>query len=238
MNIKIESGLLNALTMYECNDKKRIGNKYDGGYIIMDTGKEKYDFLLSGGVGGDIGFEKEFTKKYNVECMVFDGECNKAEELCRNEERITFVKKNISNINDENTTNMKEYINQYNDIFLKMDIEGYEFPFLSVLTLEEMKKLKQITLEFHFPSTEQHWIILNKITKTHYLIHYHANNNNYVLFNINHNSIPAVFECTYIRKDCLENPPLNKEVLPTKLDNKNSFNKLDYIIDVPPWVHK
>jgi hypothetical protein len=240
--IKIPKELLDSLTMYECKNKMRLGNEHDGGYIIMDTAREKYDYLLSGGVGGDIGFEKAFTEKYDVDCMVFDGECNKAEDLCKNENKITFVKKNISNINNANITNMKEYINKYNNVFLKMDIEGHEFPFLAELTYEELNKIKQMTLEFHFPSSPQHWVILNKIAQTHYLIHYHANNNNWLLYPViteaGHHTVPAVFECTYIRKDCLENPPLNKEALPTNLDNRNTNAKLDYLIDVPPWVHK
>ena len=57
------------------------------------------------------------------------------------------------------------------------------------------------------------------------------------MYNINHRTIPGVFECTYVRKDLLDNPGLNKEVLPTKLDTKNAPAKLGYYIDCPPWVH-
>ena len=31
-------------------------NKNDGGYVIMET--DGYDLMLSGGIGGDIGFER------------------------------------------------------------------------------------------------------------------------------------------------------------------------------------
>ena len=57
------------------------------------------------------------------------------------------------------------------------------------------------------------------------------------MYSINHNTLPAVFECTYIRKDCLPNPRLNTESLPTKLDRINR-DKLDFTFDCPPWVHK
>ena len=55
---------------------------------------------------------------------------------------------------------------------------------------------------------------------------------------MNYQSIPAVFECTYVRKDLLDNPSLNKEPFPTKLDSRNTYKKLDFVIDCPPWVHK
>ena len=52
---------VNSLTVYECKNKYRLGNKGDGGYVLMDI--SGYDILLSGGIGGDIEFEKSFTEK-------------------------------------------------------------------------------------------------------------------------------------------------------------------------------
>tara|TARA_Y100000816_G_scaffold292004_1_gene285352 strand:- start:157 stop:918 length:762 start_codon:yes stop_codon:yes gene_type:complete len=234
-----------SLTMYHSDEKVRLGNENDGGYIIVEM--DNYDYLLSGGVGGDISFEKEFTDKYNVKCSVFDGTDDTAEQLCKNESNITFVKKNIGFEENYNTTNLKNIINKYNNIFLKMDIEGGEWPFILSLTLEELNKFKQITLELHFPNSQKHWEQLYKITQTHYLIHYHANNNNHILYSTRQFiekpkstfTIPAVFECTYVRKDFFKNPPpLNTEPLPSKLDKRNTVNKLDYLIDCKPWVHK
>tara|TARA_A100001015_G_scaffold316561_1_gene431173 strand:+ start:321 stop:1049 length:729 start_codon:yes stop_codon:yes gene_type:complete len=233
-----------SLTMYHVENKIRLGSENDGGYVIMEL--DDYDYLLSGGVGGDINYEKAFTNKYNVKCSVFDGTDDTAYNLCKNEENIEFVKKNIGFQENNKTTNLKYIINRYNNIFLKLDIEGAEWPFLNSLNNQELQKFKQITMEFHFPHTINHWKLLYKLTQTHYLIHYHANNNNHLLYSSYHNfntqqhiNIPAVFECTYIRKNCLDNqPPLNNISLPTNLDKRNTNNKLDFLIDCPPWVHK
>ena len=231
-----QTDIVNILTVYECKDKIRVGKKKDGGYVIKDN--EKYDFFLSGGVGGDISFEEDFIKRYSIDCTIFDGEDSTAEAICKKNNQITFIKKNITHENTAMTTNLREYMNNYNNIFVKLDIEGSEFNLFSILHLDDFMRIKQLVCEIHFPNTIDHWNVLKKITQTHYLIHYHANNNNHLMYSIDHKTIPAVFECTFLRKDCLLNPKLNSETLPTTLDHKNVENKLDYTFECPPWVHK
>ena len=237
--------IVQSLTMYHSDNKLRLGNDNDGGYVIVEM--DGYDYLLSGGVGCDIGYEQAFTDKYGVKCSVFDGTDDKAEELCKNEPNISFVKKNIGGTESETTTNLKHIISKYENMFLKMDIEGGEWPFINSLSMEELKRFKQITLELHFPNSSKHWEQLYKISQTHYLVHYHANNNCNILYSTGqflperhpHLSVPAVFECTYVRKDLFDKPLLlNTQPLPTKLDRRNVMSKLDYLIDCEPWVHK
>jgi hypothetical protein len=49
------------LTIYKSQyEKKRVGNDFDGGYIICDISCN-YDILLSGGIGGNISFENDFV---------------------------------------------------------------------------------------------------------------------------------------------------------------------------------
>ena len=227
---------INALTVYECKKKYRLGNENDGGYVIMKL--DNYDLLLSGGVGGDIGFEKAFIKKYDVNCYCFDGTEQSGFELTKDEPKIKYINKNVGIVNSSTVSNFDFALEHYNNIFIKLDIEGAEFDLFNSFSLDQLKKIKQLVLEVHFPDTKEKWEALIKLTITHYLIHYHVNNNNYLLYNINHNTIPAVFECTYVRKDLIDNPGLNKESFPTKLDARNTYRKLDFIIDCPPWVHK
>ena len=101
-----------------------------------------------------------------------------------------------------------------------------------------MKKIKQMVIEFHFPNTKNRWDALKKITKTHYLVHYHANNNNQVVYDIQNVKIPAVFECTYIRKNCCPKLELNKKSFPTDLDYSNRSKNPEYVIDYPPFCYK
>ena len=118
--------IFNCLTVYEYSNMSRIGGNTehnDGGYVICSD-FNNYDILISAGIGGDITFEKDVTERYNIKCMAYDGECNSATDICSSEELITHIPKNISNINSEKTTNLKDSIQIYKNVFLKMDI-GY-----------------------------------------------------------------------------------------------------------------
>lgn len=224
---------IKSLTVYHCDNKFRLGNKNDGGYVIMET--DNYDFMLSGGIGGDVGFEKAFTEKYNVNCVCFDGTEDSGFKLTKNLPKIKYINKNVGLFNTPETSNFDFALNKYKNVFLKLDIEGDEFQLFNSLTINQLKNIKQIVAEFHFPNNREKFEALKKLSNTHYLVHYHANNNNSLLYNINNNTIPAVFECTYVRKDLLDNPGLNKVPFPTKLDSRNRINKLDYVLDCPPW---
>ena len=61
------------------------------------------------------------------------------------------IKKNINNFNDDNSLNLHEFIEKYDNIFLKMDIEGWEIPCIVTLNDNQINKLSQIVIEFHFP---------------------------------------------------------------------------------------
>tara|TARA_E500000178_G_scaffold116575_1_gene116604 strand:- start:822 stop:1556 length:735 start_codon:yes stop_codon:yes gene_type:complete len=239
--------ILSCLNVYHYNHKLRLGNICDGGYVIADL-SNNYDLIIGAGIANDISFEKAFIEKYGVKAIVFDGTETSGYELTKNEPNITYIEKNIASKNSQNniglggikpsTTNLVEYCYNKNNIFLKMDIEGAEWEYFANLPIEMLLKFKQIVIEFHFPRTINHFKVLSKIASTHYLIHYHANNNNQVVFNISNVNIPAVFECTYIRKDCCSKLKLNKEPFPTVLDYSNVKQKKEYIIDYPPFCYK
>jgi len=221
---------LDYLIVYKSDKEKiRIGSNMDGGYIIVDN--LDYDCIISCGIANDINFEKVFCLKYpDIKCIAYDGTIDILPEENKN---IDFVKKNISYFNSNTTTNLFDIFNKYDNIFLKMDIETYEYRWLQVLSLEQLNKIKQLVIEFHFPFTEpgfthldaplpidQKLDVLNKLSKTHTLVHLHPNNccsttiyNNVV--------VPNVFECTYIRKDIQKAGIMNSELIPTILDRPN-----------------
>ena len=229
--------ILDCLKLYDYGNKFRMGNNKDGGYIIADL-DNKYDILLGLGVGGDIGFEKNFTDKYDISAVVFDGTETAGYELTKNTPNILYKHLNVSNENSNTTTNLFDYFRKYDNIFMKMDIEGGEWIYFLNLPEYYLIKIAQLVIEFHFPRSKKHFEILDKIANTHYLIHFHANNNNQIIYNIEGTKLPAVFECTYVRKDLIqEHLLLNKEPLPTSLDIPNVSGKPDHIIDYPPFVN-
>ena len=165
------------LKLYDINNKLRIGSKNDGGYIIIEN-LSNYDVLLSCGIANDDTFEHYFVNKYKTNCFAFDGTIN---NIPHKHPKIKFIKKNIGLTND--TTDMKNLINQYNNIFLKMDIEGSEFNWINNLSDIEINKFKQICIEFHLDHECSNNISLNnkldaikKLSHTHYCVHFHGNN--------------------------------------------------------------
>lgn len=239
--------ILEPLNVYHYDNKFRLGKIGDGGYVIADL-SNNYDLIIGAGIANDISFEKAFVDKYMVKALVFDGTETSGYELTKNEPNITYVEKNISSKNSQTnmglggiqapTTNLLEYCYNKDNIFLKMDIEGAEWEYFANLPIEILLKFKQIVIEFHFPRTIHHFKVLAKIASTHYLIHYHANNNNQVVYDIQNVKIPAVFECTYIRKNCCPKLELNKKSFPTDLDYSNRSKNPEYVIDYPPFCYK
>lgn len=227
----------NVLTCYKSPFKKiRVGKDFDGGYVICDIPNINYDLLLGCGVDVDISFESQFCNKYkNALCYLYDGSVN---DIYLDNKNMTFFKKYINNFNDENNTNLHEIIDKFNNIFLKMDIEGYEIPWIKSLSDEKLNKISQIVMEFHYPFEDYKKDVFEKINKYFIMIHFHANNCCGVR---NHNGIiiPNVFECTYLnRKFFNNNYELNTDVIPSVLDMKNVYEHDEIYIDYEPFVNK
>jgi len=224
-----------VLTVYKSPFRKlRLGKDYDGGYIISEIPNVSYTTLLAGGIEKDISFEEDFINKYpNVKSFAFDGTIN---NLPKENSNIIFIKKNIGFKNNELITNLHDIINVNECIFVKMDIEGGEIPWIKSLSDKQMNKFEQIVMEFHFPFSNNEIDVFDKINKNHYLIHFHGNNCCGVR---RHNgvNIPNVFECTYLHKKYFTNiPELNKDLIPSNLDMKNTNNNEIYI-NYPPFVN-
>ena len=136
---------------------------------------------------------------------------------------------------------MSYLINKYNNIFLKMDIEGGEYPWLLSIDESQLTKFKQIVIEFH-GITNNGWgcdydnkiKCLQKLSNTHFIIHAHGNNYGPVV-----NNIPDVIELTYVNKNYFNTiPELNSTHLPiANLDYPN-YNLLNDInLNFYPFVN-
>jgi len=224
-----------VLTVYSSPfPKKRLGKEYDGGYVIAEVPNAKYSILLAGGIYHDISFEEDFIKKFNTRCVAFDGTINK---LPKKNDDIEFVKKNIGFENTDSVTNLHDLISQNDNIFVKMDIEGGEIPWIHSLSNEQLNKFDQIVMEFHSPFTEKEVDVFNKINSNHVLIHFHPNN---CCGTKLHKGvvIPKIFECTYVHKKFFVSPPeLNKDKIPTTIDMKNVVKNDEIYITYPPFVN-
>jgi hypothetical protein len=237
--------LSNRATIDKCNvyafdNKSRLGADSDGGYVIANL-KDGYDCYISAGVSDEESFTRDFLAINLLDksvCFAFDGTIQ--DYPWSYTRGITFIKKNISNIESDVTTNLSSTISPYNDIFLKMDIEGSEYNWLDSLSIAELNKFKQIVIEFHKINNDDWNIqyatkmrVLEKLNETHYIVHAHGNN----FDNCTHR-IPNTIEFTYIRKDMLELPVLNKTPLPIHgLDFPNNTSIPDINLSFPPFTN-
>lgn len=227
------------LEVYNFDKKCRCGINSDGGYVLAELDGD-YDCYISGGVSHEESFSRDFINKYNIlkeNSYAFDASV--PDFPYHYTENIQFIKKYINNINDENSTDLSFLTDKYNNIFLKMDIEGGEYPWLLQIDEKSLNKFKQIIIEFH-GITNDGWNCnyndkikcLEKLSKTHYLLHVHGNNYGPVIDNI-----PDVIELTYVNKNYFtSDPELNTRPLPIiNLDFPN-WGSNDINLNFYPFV--
>ena len=105
-----------------------------------------------------------------------------------------------------------------NQIFLKIDIEGYEYEILNEIILHK-DKIEGIVIEFHDVSQNLNKIIefVSQLSPDIQLAHIHGNN--YSIKNVN--SFPEAIELSFSRN--LNSTKFNSKVYPLKnLDFPNS----------------
>ncbi len=229
------------LKIYGFNEKLRLGAEQDGGYVIaMLDGN--YDFYISAGISTEESFSRDFIELYNMDksnCAAFDGTIDTYPTEYT--DKIFFYKRNISPTRSDSTSNLSYFTSNYNNIFLKMDIEGSEYLWILSLSENQLCKFKQIVIEFHGINDDSWDINLSDklkcfefLSNTHYAVHIHGNNYGSLTENI-----PDTVEITYIRKNEINYfPELNKQLLPINgLDFPNDPNKADYDLNFPPFVN-
>jgi hypothetical protein len=232
---------LDLLQVHQFDNKFRCGVHGDGGYVVAEL-NGGYGCYISAGVSNEESFSRDFINKYNMNrenSFAFDGTIYEYPYHFTN--KITFYKKNINSFNDNKNSNLYDIIDKYNDIFLKMDIEGGEYPWLLAMDESRLSKFKQIVIEFH-GITNNGWNCnyadkvkcLEKLSKTHYIVHAHGNN-----FGPVANNIPDVIELTYVNKKYFDSEPvLNTTRLPiTNLDFPNNWSNQDIDLNVYPFTN-
>tara|TARA_R110002050_G_scaffold38124_1_gene94307 strand:- start:424 stop:828 length:405 start_codon:yes stop_codon:yes gene_type:complete len=131
-------------------------------------------------------------------------------------------------------------------MFIKMDIEGFEFDWLNTISTDTLDRVNQLVIEFHhfsyecepYPrvSFQDKLSALQKINKTHYIMHAHGNNHELGFID----GIPDVLELTFVNKRYLSQEPLlNTTPLPIYgLDFPNSAHQdYDFVLNKYPFCH-
>lgn len=245
------------LIVYKCPfPKVRLGKPNDGGYVIADV-SQNYDLFISGGISNDISFEDALLDRFpNLQCLAFDGTIQSLPGNARHSQRMTFIKKNLGCFRSEEVSNLEEEMAGYENIFMKIDIEGHEFSLLpAILANGQMNKIAQLVLEVHTPgdmrlhpdyyskltqynTNKTLFDLLGQLKLTHTIVHFHANNG-CKQHDIASVRIPNVFEITLVRNDILEGVgykwPVNNEIIPAGIDMPNIPYYPEIMIDYPPF---
>jgi hypothetical protein len=235
---------MNNLYLFEVYDfynKIRVGAKSDSGFVIGDI-DVIYDCYIGIGNNGNESFSAEFIKLFNMN--EFNSYCidNRNKSYPYNyTTNISYIKKNLGITNNRYTTDLTFLLSKHKNIFLKMDIEGSEYDWLTFIDSNLLKNIKQMVIEFHFINCdyyakyEDKMECIKKLNKTHYIIHAHGNN-----FSKTTNGIPDVLELTFINKEIFEEPPkLNDTPLPIpNIDFPNNPTKPDINLNFYPFTIK
>jgi hypothetical protein len=214
----------------------RVGQNADGGYVISP---EFHSYVcLNLGVGYEVTADIDLIQR-GFEIFAFDGTVpNPLPE----ETSYHFHQKNIGyEKKDERYINLQRIFQTYfklqNLDVLLIDIEGHEYKILE-RELNFVTQAKQIVVEFHGLEllgdeqfSERLVSILNKLMKSHYPIHIHANNAGGVL-PIGGASWPTILEITFLAKEYCSNV-ISFGPFPTALDFPNTLARPD--VDLTPF---
>jgi len=188
--------------------KRRFGvQDYDGGYILIDNLDFTDNTILGFGVDGDYSCELQLQEQYPGDVHLYDGT---VDVVCK-EKNVYFHKQNIT------PYNINEIFDNFKKITFKMDIEGHEYGAFHFLSENNLKKIVQMSIEFHWPE-QKHISIFNKINETHKIFHVAANN----CCGIMSNGIPTCFEISYINREYCDIEEIDDSEYPTHLDRMNT----------------
>jgi hypothetical protein len=200
------------------HDLIRVGGTSDGGYLLPND-LEGMKYCYSPGAGAVWTFEESLGDKYGIESMVCDGTI---ENYPAFRTLKSFIPKNVGLAESENVISFESWIGEAGadpgDLLLQMDIEGGEYPILSSIDADFLKKFRIVVLELHdlhllaLPSSFsfQYSQLMSKLLKNFDVVHLHPNNcgKSYFAHGV---LFPKVIEITLHRKD------RSKEQTPTRI---------------------
>jgi len=211
----------------------RLGNKFDGGYVICDDLKG-IQTAISMGIGWDVSFDYELAE-LGIKILQFD---HTIQSPPIHHDNFVFSKLAWAETNQESEIGLKKIHNDFGvkgDTILKFDVEGAEWDNLPSISTDILKQYRIIVGEFHSMhrvNNKEHYLTIidtiSKLSMNHTLIHVHANNYSSV-GNIEGISIPDVIELSFLRNDRDHFEDYNGP-LPCSLDYPNCPTSPDIVL--------
>ena len=145
---------------------------------------DNYDYFISTTVKESHLFTSELLKHFHIsEAVAFIG----LNDVIPLGLPISVFQKNISNVRSKDAVNLDFYTTFFKNIFLRMDVKGYEVSWLNYISEEKLKRIKQIVITLDPVINE---IGLKKLNNTHSPVNVDFKNNNKLVI-------------TYLRKDMI-----------------------------------
>lgn len=249
--------LYNFIKIYDVGyTPVRIGNKKDGGYIVLDEISKLSNVVYSYGISDDISFEEDFQAKYpKNKIRMFD---HTVSGICTNNSNLFFLKEGLSSYKTEQLATIEDHIQYYKDTniehkTLKIDIEWHEWDFFEKLNINTLKQFDQILCEFHIIPVvykdshspyftefhkntyleinnmiyERYFNILKKIFSYYLPFHVHINNSLQPII-VNGIKVPSLVEISLVNKNLVKQySPTTKRFPQPTLDYPNKTDRPD-----------
>jgi len=176
--------------------KVAVGERNDARYIMLNPTEGKSRIAYSFGKGDNLEWDIDLVCNYGCELFLHDPTMS----LPRLHPRFHFHNKNVLEAGG-----IAELIALYghqdvSNFLMKVDIEGDEWELFDAMDSSVLEKFEQFACEFHWldfspEANARSKSVLNKINKTHQVIHIHGNNNSSYVESDGY-KIPYVLEVT------------------------------------------
>lgn len=223
--------------------KIRVGNAHgDGGYILLDlirAGQRAFSFGLS----NDVSFDRDLAER-GVDVFMFD---HTITGLSNEHPRFHFHREGVADVSapEKSLRSLAEHVARHapegNDLLLKMDVEGWEWPSLGAAPAGLFPRFEQLALELHGLNQldkpafrEQVARCLQTLLRTHAIFHVHANN---VFPPASCDGIPVIplIEISLVRRDLVLLAP-SRTLYPTSIDVPNLPDRADHVLALHPFA--
>jgi hypothetical protein len=198
-----------------CSKYTRIGEDYDGGYIMCSDGLDHgLTTAYSYGINGFDGWGMGIASRYHIPLHEYDCTNFKQPAVCQGC-TVHFHPECILNQNGAPRHGFKTMSQQLQEsgnsaaadrtLLLKIDVEAAEWDVFAQEPVENFRKFRQIVVEYHWISkTHQHGLYMKAVKKIEQagfaVTHLHGNNYGGGLQYYGEYAIPNVLEVTYIQK--------------------------------------
>ena len=201
--------------------------------LILRGGCIAYSF----GINDDVSWDLDMAQ-HGYDIFMYDPP---VDTLPAESDKFHFFKEGVFGVEvPEKSLHTLDYFIKRNghenksNMILKMDVEGAEWSFLSTVTSETLNQFDQMVFEFHDLTEPKDQSVMNatlacinKINRTHSLVHLHGNSCGVSLILDDKILFPDTLELTYVKTSNYELVDDENIYLPISLDRPcNGYNEI------------